>query len=109
MMAEEIAGGSREPTVDHRAGHAFRALVAGGLVLIGLLAAVGGDSAALLTAGLRAHGPDWGLIVALGVFGLLLVAFGECLSHDPAQVARAEAPVVPTEIREAFRRGDFDR
>jgi hypothetical protein len=105
MMEEEIASGNREPTVDHRASH----ILAGGLVLIGLLASVGGDGAALLTAGIRAHGPDWGLIVALGVFGLLLAAFGECLSHDPSQVAHAEAPVVPAGILEAFRRGDFDQ
>lgn len=107
-MDEETAGGNREMAADHRAGHACRALVAGGLVFIGLLAAVGGDSVALITAGFRSRGPDWGLIFALGVFGLLLAAFGECLSLDPTPAARAEVPLTPAGQSEPYRRRDND-
>jgi hypothetical protein len=104
MMDKIIAGRTPEPAAGRRAGRAARALIAGGLVLVGLLAAVGGDSAAFVVAGLRSRSPDWGLVVALGVFGLLLAAFGECLSLDPTPVARAEAAATTTAIPEAYRR-----
>src|SRR5689334_13993800 len=109
MMDEEIAGRLPGPSADRRVGHAVRALVADGFVLIGLLAAVGGDGFAFFAAEFWSHRVDWGLIVALAVFGLLLAAFGECLWLDPTPAAHAEATATTAAVPDDYWRRGSER